>query len=177
MREGESESAAEGSRPGISRREALKRGAVAGGAVLWVTPIVQNVAISAAGAAGPSPQPGPAVSFIAFRFTCGGTSYFVKHEGFTLLDQDGTCIGSVNNPNQNSCGVDDAGAASGCNTGLYTVVTSFSNGEATLVTVTLNANCTGQIDQAQAKCGDAHGGCHPAQILDLGRTAVFTCTT
>jgi hypothetical protein len=40
---------------GISRRDALKRGAVIGGAVLWVTPIVQNIAISPAGAQTPSP--------------------------------------------------------------------------------------------------------------------------
>lgn len=39
----------------ITRRELLKRGAVIGGSVLWVTPVVQTVGMSSAFAATPSP--------------------------------------------------------------------------------------------------------------------------
>lgn len=39
----------------MTRRQAIKRGAVAGGTVLWVTPVVQNLLISPAGAQSPSP--------------------------------------------------------------------------------------------------------------------------
>lgn len=47
---------------GISRREALKRGVVLGGAALWTVPAVQVLSITEAAAQQPSglpPEPGP----------------------------------------------------------------------------------------------------------------------
>lgn len=42
---------------GLSRREALKRGVVLGGAALWVAPAVHVLSISEAGAQQPSGMP------------------------------------------------------------------------------------------------------------------------
>ena len=43
--------------PSVSRREALRRGAVVGGALLWVTPTVRAIGLTSAGAAAASPGP------------------------------------------------------------------------------------------------------------------------
>ncbi|MDQ1715498.1 MAG: hypothetical protein QOC60_1443 [Frankiaceae bacterium] len=43
----------------LSRRDALKRGALVGGTLLWAVPAVQAVTMSAASAAAPSGGPGP----------------------------------------------------------------------------------------------------------------------
>lgn len=42
--------------PGISRRDAMKKGAVVGGAVLWATPVIQAIGISPASATHVSPN-------------------------------------------------------------------------------------------------------------------------
>ena len=72
---------------GITRRDLLKKGAALGGAVVWVTPIVQSVGMGRAFAQAPSPTPcDPGISYIAMNVTCGGTPYFIKWEdanGFT----------------------------------------------------------------------------------------------
>lgn len=51
---------------GLSRREAIKKGAIVGGAALWVSPVIQNVGISAA--SGQTTSPAPAQC----RFMTGG---------------------------------------------------------------------------------------------------------
>jgi hypothetical protein len=59
----------------------LRKGAALGGAVVWVTPVVQTVGMGRAFAQEPSPTPcDPAISFIAMNVTCGGTQYFIKWE-------------------------------------------------------------------------------------------------
>lgn len=66
---------------GITRRDLLRKGAVLGGAVVWVTPVVQTVGMGRAFAANPSPTPcSPAISYIAMNVTCNGTQYFIKWE-------------------------------------------------------------------------------------------------
>lgn len=46
---------------GISRRDAIKKGAIVGGAVVWATPVIQAIGINPAGAQTPSPtNPGGA---------------------------------------------------------------------------------------------------------------------
>ena len=74
---------------GITRRDLLKKGAALGGAVVWVTPIVQSVGMGRAFAQAPSPCD-PGISYIAMNVTCfeGGVDvpYFIKWEatnGFT----------------------------------------------------------------------------------------------
>lgn len=74
--------------PGISRREALRRGgAVLGGAALaWTTPVVNTVGMSKALAANPSPAES-GLSFIAMNVTCGSDMFVIKWE------DDGTTTG------------------------------------------------------------------------------------
>ena len=67
------------SQDGLNRRDFLKRGAVLGGAVVWVTPIVQSVGIGRAFAQPTSPCM-PPISYIAMNVTCDGTLYFIKWE-------------------------------------------------------------------------------------------------
>ncbi len=64
---------------GITRRDLLKKGAVLGGAVVWVTPIVQSVGMGRAFAQATSPCM-PPISYIAMNVTCGGIPYFIKWE-------------------------------------------------------------------------------------------------
>ena len=60
----QNESGPEGPPESISRREALKRGVVMGGAALWMAPVVQVLSLTEAAAAQPSGpsngQPGKA---------------------------------------------------------------------------------------------------------------------
>lgn len=70
------------STPGISRREALKKGAMVGGTVLWVAPLVQTVGVSQAFGQQPTPPP------LCGRFTGGGRLFNTNGEpvyhGFQL---------------------------------------------------------------------------------------------
>jgi hypothetical protein len=71
----------ENSSQGITRRDLLKRGAALGGAVVWVTPVVQTVGMGRAFATTASPAPcTPGISYIAMNVTCGGVDYFIKWE-------------------------------------------------------------------------------------------------
>ena len=66
---------------GITRRELIRRGAALGGAVVWVTPVVQTMGMGRAFAQTASPAPcTPGISFIAMNVTCGGVDYFIKWE-------------------------------------------------------------------------------------------------
>jgi hypothetical protein len=65
-------------RRGMTRRDALRRGAVIGGALVWAAPAVQTLARPAfAGALNGSPV-GNTYSFVAVLFYCGGQYYRVK---------------------------------------------------------------------------------------------------
>ncbi len=68
---------------GITRRDLLKKGAVLGGAVVWVTPIVQSVGMGRAFAQTTSPCM-PPISYIAMNVSCpdadGGPLFFIKWE-------------------------------------------------------------------------------------------------
>ncbi len=77
---------------GITRRDLLKKGAVLGGAVVWVTPIVQSVGMGRAFAQTTSPCM-PPISYIAMNVSCpdvdgggGQVEYFIKWEGDEFLD-------------------------------------------------------------------------------------------
>lgn len=81
------------SNQGITRRDLLKKGAVLGGAVVWVTPIVQSVGMGRAFAEVVSPCT-PPISYIAMNVTCpdiddkltGDFEYFIKWEGDDFVD-------------------------------------------------------------------------------------------
>ncbi len=165
--------AQEGSSSAVSRRTALKRGAVVGGTLLWVTPAVQVIGLGSAnaqqssGGGGVTPTtvvapttttPAPTttttmapelmgISFVAFRFTCGSTTYFVKQ------DIGGGCDGPNNSSTEN-CGVNVNNAQSGCGLGLFTLSNQIFNDENELVGVTVNLTCAaGNIAEGSAKSG------------------------
>ena len=81
---------------GITRRDLLKKGAVLGGAVVWVTPIVQSVGMGRAFAQTTSPCM-PPISYIAMNVKCpdidgepnGLIEYFIKWEGDEFMDFEG----------------------------------------------------------------------------------------
>ncbi len=64
---------------GLTRREALKRGAAVGGAMLWASPVVQTIGMSRAAAAATSPVE-TNLSFIALLAVCDGVTHFIKYE-------------------------------------------------------------------------------------------------
>ena len=81
---------------GITRRDLLKKGAALGGAVVWVTPIVQSVGMGRAFAQAPSPCT-PGISYIAMNISCLETDgepdpfgvpvlYFIKWEDGQMIE-------------------------------------------------------------------------------------------
>ncbi len=70
---------------GITRRDLLKKGAALGGAVVWVTPIVQSVGMGRAFAQATSPCT-PPISYIAMNVICDGDPFFIKWEGDEFMD-------------------------------------------------------------------------------------------
>ena len=78
---------------GISRRDAIKKGAVVGGAVVWATPVIQAIGVSPAGAQVASPVPGCA---------CTGTESFDVRA--TLSGIVTGTVGPIQNfPDENGC--------------------------------------------------------------------------
>lgn len=164
---------------GLTRRHMLKRGAIVGGAAVWMTPAMEVLGVgrrfaqAASGGLPPTSTPttqatttttttgGKGISFVAFKFRCGGTTYFVKLEGTTLS----ACQGPNSGEN---CGVDQAGAVSGCGLGLFTSVNTLIGGEPTKVVVTLTCPGGTFISAGAAKAGKI---CFPASIL--GSVATF----
>ena len=72
---GMDESSTDDTRSGVTRREAIKKGAIVGGTVMWVAPLVQTVGMSPASAQTASPRPGECV--------CTGTNSFDVTAAFT----------------------------------------------------------------------------------------------
>lgn len=142
---------------GVSRRDALRKGAVVGGAVLWATPVVQGIGISPASAQQASPPPGPAlkaISFIVFRFRCGTQNYAVKIDAPGIADEVCGAI-PADNPGQD-CGLEaqsgDVNGGAAC--GLFTLQPALdAEGEVTMVTIVLGAGCT--FLAGFSKCGSA----------------------
>ena len=76
---------------GISRRDLLRKGAVLGGAVVWVTPVVQTLGMGRAFAQTASPV-GKDISYIGINVAdCGvnGAPFFVKWEDGDWEDSPG----------------------------------------------------------------------------------------
>jgi hypothetical protein len=63
----------------ISRRESIKRGALAGGALLWSAPMIKVVNL-ADGVEPKSPTGGHDISYIALNVTKNGLNYVIKWE-------------------------------------------------------------------------------------------------
>lgn len=69
---------------GLTRRETLKRGAIVGGALVWVTPVVQALTLDAAhadpasGESQPTPRPSPTTEVIGEKQGPGGPGTAVE---------------------------------------------------------------------------------------------------
>lgn len=159
----------------VTRRDLIRRGAALGAAAVWVAPTIQAIGVGRAFAqtasAPPPPPPPPpppsgggsgkGISFVAFKFMCNGVTYFAKLEGNTMSVCDGPNLGE-------NCGIDQNGAISGCNLGLFSVENTYTNGEPTKVVVTLNC-LNGSFLAAMSKAG---GACFAASTS--GSVATFT---
>lgn len=97
---------------GISRREALRRGALVGGAVLWVTPVVQSVGMSPAAGQTTSPTPPPANC--PNCPTCAASATGLSALGLTAGVASGTACQCLVNANLNAGSVGGASAQVVC---------------------------------------------------------------
>jgi len=125
----------------LTRREALRRGAIIGGSLLWTTPALQTIRMSHAHAQQPSPpRDGHAISYIGLNVQCTTgpvtTSYVLKFEG---------CQGP-------DCFESDPGAFPGCD-GVFSPVGTKADGDdlgftatgpdaSGCVTINVPADCT-----------------------------------
>ena len=73
---------------GISRRDAIKKGAIVGGAVVWATPVIQAIGITPAGAQIPSPTTLPGAC--PGCPTCTANATGLSALGINLATADGT---------------------------------------------------------------------------------------
>ena len=157
-------------RSGMSRREALQKGALVGGTVLWVTPLVQSVGMSPAAAQTTSSagQGLRGISFIEFRFTCDGGTFFAKVDTIESKT-DFVCDGP--SPRSATCGVDKTDAQDGC--GMFTLSDLvFDEGE--LVGLTVNLTCEdAEFLAGQSKCGQDCAGAVEASEVEAGESAMF----
>lgn len=89
----------DGRQGGLTRRDALRRAAVIGGAVAYTAPAVQRLGMLSAHAVSPPPPPPPppppstftGVSYVGLVFTCDGQQYRAKwEEGGGWGDADGS---------------------------------------------------------------------------------------
>lgn len=61
----------------ISRRESIKRGALAGGAILWSTPVIRAIDLAQGEPKSPT---GHDISYIALNVVCNDQKYVIKWE-------------------------------------------------------------------------------------------------
>lgn len=156
-------------RRGMSRRDALRKGAVAGGVVLWVTPLVQSVGMSPASAQTTS-SPGDDlknISFVEFRFTCTSGTFYVKVDNI----QSATNFNCEfpRSSKARTCGVSKVNAQDGC--GLFTLSDLVYDDDGDLVALTVNLTCDGaNFEAGKSKCGQL---CGDAAEAPSGTTAMF----
>lgn len=157
-------------RSGISRREALQKGAMVGGTVLWVTPLVQSVGMSPAAAQTTSSagQDLRGISFIEFRFTCDGGTFFAKVD---TIESETDFVCDHPSPRSETCGVDKTGARDGC--GMFTLSDLvFDDGE--LVGLRVNLTCAdAEFIAGQSQCGQNCASAVEAAEAEPGESAMF----
>lgn len=167
-----------------SRRDALKRGAVVGG-LIWVAPAVQLIGISPAhaqtasgGGGGTTTTTTPGsnidlkgISFIEFRFNCGGQPHYVKIEEInsaTDFVDEGPNMGA-----QNCLNAQD-GDEDGSDKGLFTLSNLDYDTEGDLVGLTVNLSQTACSNAdflaGMSKCA---GSCVGASEHVSGTSAMF----
>lgn len=159
---------------GMSRRELIRRGAIVGGAVMWATPVIQSLTTPAA-ALSLRTVNGQGISFVAFCFTCGGSTFYAKVENPGKANSQ--CFDTVGG---NQCEPACANPSPGGCSRFSLQVTGMSGNEVTEVAVTLNQGCTfsGGTGAPEAKCGSQSGDCHAATVSanpNGTQTAIFSC--
>ena len=128
----------------LSRREFLKRGAVVGGAAVWMTPVVQTVGMSSAFAQATSP--GDCAYIFAVKIELNRVDGVFDWVCDVVSGSDqGNCLGET---------YPDA-----CDSGkVVSVVPVESGGEFVGVVITLQPDC--QVQDGAIKAGDGDGGCY-----------------
>jgi len=128
----------------ITRRDILKKGAIAGGVLVWAVPVVETLDMTAAYAGTKSKPGGNAqfqnFSYIAFDLLCGTSCYRMKLNSVGTSDADcGTdfSAGSCGFKTVlQSCGAGQPGPGTGC--GPVSVVQNADNS----VTVSYGPGCS-----------------------------------
>ncbi len=192
---GMDESSSDDTRSGVTRREAIKKGAIVGGTVMWVAPLVQTVGMSPASAQTVSPQPGACV--------CTGTNSFDVQA--TLGGLISGNVGPVQNfPEESDCLANlsvkapndplaaafltaDVDCVGGTTTGgtcsAFVELTNLDV-DLTAINAALDVQLDASLVRAEATC-DCAGGCQASAcitqvdgqaIVTIGGTAVLVGT-
>ena len=149
----------------ISRRDVIKKGAVAG-AIFWSAPVIESVVSRAAAQSGGISL---AASYIFVEYTCTAngttTTYYVKFSG-SICE-----VPTFGNGNPDTACPSYTGTGGDCS--YFSV-----SGTATTTTVSLlgTAPSTCQITSGFASCGPGTGlGCPDGVVATGGGSITFTC--
>jgi len=163
----------------ITRRVAMQRAAVAGGALAFAVPVVQRLGQMTAGAV-VSPVPPPpsstpgfhGISYIAFVFRCNGTLFRLKWEegGDGFDDFDGNNLPGCTEPNG------WANATPYANHADVVVNETVIGGELFSVSFTVPVGCTITDGDGVAKGANPNiqGFCVTGVVSNSNRTITFT---
>lgn len=190
---GAGESSADETPSGVTRREAIKKGAIVGGTVMWATPLVQTVTMGSASAQVPSPPGGECV--------CTGTNSFDVTA--TLSGLINTTVGPVQDfPEDDDCLANLSVTATGTVNAFLTSDTDCVGGttaggtcssfvqleglhtDLSAINAALDVQLDASVVRAEATC-DCAGGCQASScitqtqgdaIVTIGGTAVLVGT-
>jgi len=146
---------------GLSRRDFLKRSAALGGALVWVTPVVQAVGMRPAFAQTVSPPEngnGVCDNFFAVKFEQGGLCENIWNQTTT---NTGKCL------DVSDMGVSPISGDMACS------LVSLNEVSDTEWIVTLAPDCDFLVAQIGFKLGEAFGGCQDGGTLTGNNTITF----
>jgi hypothetical protein len=152
-----------GTQKGLSRRDLIKKGAVAGGVTIWAAPVIESFAFGAEAASQPCAGVG-GISFVAVLLNCNGTCTEAKIEGSQT-----TCF-TPNAPPPNGpavpcCTPFTLTELAGCSSFSSTCPSGFSGSQSeTSGTVTVPSGCTLQAFRVHCgQCCECEGNpCQPS---------------
>lgn len=180
----------------ISRRDAMRRVALVGGAAVWAAPAVQRLGMVAAHAVSPPPSPPPtspppppppppptptptptpgkiAISYVGLVFTCDGQLYRAKWEGSWV---DVSSLGQFDSlPGCPAPSGWTSAAAYANPGGTIQVSPTYDDGELLQVSFTLPEGCAFADGSGVAKGGnpESTGYCVAGSTSNGGRTITF----
>lgn len=135
---------------GISRRDAIKKGAVVGGAVLWATPVVQSIGMSPASATHVSPgvpHPCPACP------NCLAEATGLRALGLTAGTASGSGCQCVLNVNLNAGQIGGASSQTVCGRADSVTCSASSYVEGLVVRIADNARLEATVLSSCVSCG------------------------